>query len=140
MATIALEGTGATIQFATSGFAADLITLTLPEYTRETIDTTHLGTTGAKTSKPAKLHMVGDIAATFDHDPAEVNMVKEDPETITITYPLLAGQSVGKKLSFSGYVTSQGGEEMTVDQRMITSITIKPAGTVTETPAVPVGS
>lgn len=135
MATVALEGTGASISFGTSGFAADLISLTLPEFTREAIETTHLGTTGAKTFKSAKLYTVGDIAATFDHDPSETNMVTQDAETITITYPLQSGEATAKTLAFTGFAMSSGGEEMTVDNRMITSITIKAQGAITETPA-----
>jgi hypothetical protein len=135
MATVALEGTGASITFGTSGFAADLITLTLPEFTREAIETTHLGTTGAKTFKSAKLYTVGDISATFDHDPRETNMITQAAETITITYPLQAGEVTAKTLSFTGFVMSWGGEEMTVDNRMITNATIKAQGAITETPA-----
>jgi hypothetical protein len=135
MATVALEGTGATIAFGTSGFTADLISLTLPEFTREAIESTHLGTTGAKTFKSAKLYTVGDISATFDHDPSETDMITQDAETITISYPLLDGQATPTTLEFTGFAMSVGGEEMTVDSRMVTSMTIKPQGAITKTPA-----
>ncbi len=135
MATIALEGTGATISFGSSSFTSDLISLTLPEFTREAIDTTHLGTTAAKTAKPAKLRAVGDISCEFDHDPAAIDLTGRDPEQITISYPLLTGQVTPARLVFNGFVTSQGGEEMKVDSRMSTKVTIKVNGDVTKVPA-----
>lgn len=131
MSTIALEGTGASIQFGSSAFSSDLISLTLPEITREAIDTTHLGTVSAKSSKPAKLRNVGEIQAEFDHDPAAIDLTKRDAEQITINYPLLSGQVTPTKLVFNGFVTSQGGEEMKVDQRMSTKATIKVNGDIT---------
>jgi hypothetical protein len=133
MPTIALEGTGATISFNTSLFSSDLISITLPESTREVIDTTHLGTTTAKTKKPAKLINVGEISCEFDHDPAAVDLAKRDPEQITIRYPLLTGQSTPTTLVFNGFVSTQGGEEMKVDQRMITKVTIVVNGDITKT-------
>ena len=135
MATVALEGTGATIAFAISSFTADLISLTLPDKAREAIDTTHLGTTGAKTYKPAKLKTVGDISCEFDHNPEANDLTDNVIETITISYPLLSGQSTPTRLVFSGFVISQGGEEMKVDQRMVTKVTIKVSGDITITPA-----
>lgn len=131
MPTIALEGTGATIQFGSSTFASDLISLTLPEITREAIDTTHLGTTGAKTAKPAKLRNVGEIQAEFDHDPAQLDLTKRDAEQITISYPLLTGQATPTRLVFNGFVISQGGEEMKIDDRMRTKVTIRVNGDIT---------
>lgn len=131
MTTIALEGTGATIQFGSSTYTSDLISLTLPEITREAIDTTHLGTLNAKTAKPAKLRSVGEIQAEFDHDPAALDLTRRDPEQITISYPLVAGQVTPTRLVFNGFVTGQGGEEMKVDDRMRTKVTIKVNGDIT---------
>jgi len=70
MTTVALEGTGATIAFSVSSFVADLISLTLPEETVAVLDTTHLGTTVAKTAKPATLISHGDISPTSEFIPA----------------------------------------------------------------------
>lgn len=136
MTTICLEGTGASIAFGTTTtFLSDLISLTLPEESREVIDTTHLGTTVAKTSKPAKLKMIGDIQAEFDYNPSAPKLVDQAMETITINFPLLAGQTTPKKKVFTGYVSQQGGEEMVVDKPMRTKVTIKVSGDITETAA-----
>jgi hypothetical protein len=135
MPTYALEGTGATIAFATSNFNSDLISLTLPEKAREAIETTHLGTVGAKTFKPAKLKNVGTISAEFDHNPAATDLTGQDIETITISYPLLSGQTTPTRLVISGFATNQGGEEMKVDSRMTSKVTIQVSGDITLVPA-----
>jgi Ca2+-binding RTX toxin-like protein len=137
---INLEGTGASISFGTSGFSAPLVSLTLPELTREKLDTSHLGTIGGKTNQPGKLYAVGDISCVFRHDAEETSLILEEPETITITYPLLPGESTAKKLSFTGYAISDGGEEVAIDTIMDTSVTLAVSGAVTVTPAIPAGS
>lgn len=135
MPTIALEGTGASIAFASSTFTADLISLTLPERAREVIETTHLGTLVSKTFKPAKLQNPGTISCEFDHVPEAQNLVLNSIEQITINYPLQAGQTSPTRLVFQGFVTQMGGEEMKVDSRMTTKVTIQVSGDITVTPA-----
>jgi hypothetical protein len=135
MATIALEGVGGSITFGTSVYASDQIKITFPTPTRETLDTTHLGTVGAKTSKPARLKDVGSIEVEFDHNPEAYDLLDGDPETITINYPLRTGQTTPTRWVMSGYAVSVGGEEMAVDAKMVTKVTIKVTGDITITPA-----
>jgi hypothetical protein len=137
MTTIALEGVGATIAFGTTtGFTNDLVSLTLPEKSREALETTHLGTVGAKTYKPAKLKNVGTISCEFDTDPEAPALIDGDVEQIVITFPALEGFSVGTKLTFSGFVTSEGGEEFKPDTLMRTKVTIQVSGDMDVTDAV----
>ncbi len=140
MTSVNMEGTGATISFATSSFASNLISLTLPEKTRAVLDTTHLGTTGAKTNKPAKIKEVGEIQCEFDHNPDEIELVDQEPEEITITYPLLEGQATAAKLVFNGYVSKAGGEEFKVDTLLRTKATIQVNGDMDYTAATPATS
>lgn len=135
MPTIALEGTGASILFATSSFNSDLLSLTLPEKTRAEIETTHLGTTGAKTFKPAVLKEVGTIECEFDHQPQAIDLTGTVAESITISYPLISGQITPTKLQFSGFCTKQGGEEFKVDDRMSTKVSIRVNGDFTVIPS-----
>lgn len=135
MATIALEGTGAAIAFGTSTVTADLVSLTMPEQVKEALDTTHLGTTNAKTSKPGKLKDPGQWEAEFDLDPDEARLIDvAAAETITVTFPLEPGQSTGAQVAFSGYVVSEGGGEMTVDGLIRRKRTIQQTGQETWTP------
>lgn len=125
MPTIALEGTGARIQFATSAFTSDLISLQLPERSREAIETTHLGSMITKTFKPGKLLDPGQVTAEFDHNPAAVKLIKGAPETITIHYPLEEGQTVAATLAFTGFCVSEGGEEFQVGSRLTSKVTFQ---------------
>ncbi len=140
MTTVALEGTGASIAFATSAFAADLISLTLPEKARAEMETTHLGTLSAKTYKAAKLKDVGTITCEFDHDPDEIALIEQAEEEITITYPLRPGEATAAKLVFNGFATQEGGEEFKVDTLLRTKVTIRVNGDIEYTPATPVVS
>jgi hypothetical protein len=125
MPTVALEGTGARIAFETSNFTSDLITLQLPERAREAIETTHLGSLITKTFKPGVLIDPGQVTAEFAHNPAAVRLIKAAPERITIHYPLEPGQSAPAALAFTGFCTSEGGEEFTVGSRMTTKLTFQ---------------
>ena len=130
---MAIEGTGATITFATSGFTAECTNIQLPELARESLETTHLGTTTAKTFKPAKLYDAGEVTVTVFHDPAADLIISEEPETITITYPLETGQTTAATVSFTGFVTGQGGETFKVGELMSTNLKIKVTGEITPT-------
>lgn len=131
MATVALEGTGATIAFSVSSFVADLITLTLPEESVSVLDTTHLGTTVAKTAKPATLISHGDISAEFDHVPG-IGRLTRVQQNFTIAWPLRSGETTPYKRVYSGFVKSQGGEEMKTDTKMVTKVTIQVSGDFSE--------
>lgn len=135
MPTYALEGTGATISFATSVFTSDLISLTLNEAAREALETTHLGTLVSKTFKPGKLVNVGTISAEFDFNPAANSLISNPAETITITYPLETGQATAARVTFSGFVTGEGGVELKVDALMRIKVTIQISGSITFTAA-----
>jgi hypothetical protein len=130
---MAIEGTGATIAFATSGFTAECTNIQLPERARESLETTHLGTTTAKTFKPAKLYDSGEVTVTVFHDPAADLLIGEEPEQITITYPLETGQSTAATAVFTGFVTGQGGESFKVGELMSTNLKIKVTGAIVTT-------
>lgn len=134
MATIALEGTGATIAFGSSSYVADLISLTMPEEAVEDLDTTHLGTTVAKTSKPGALLDPGEVSLVYDHNPALASPLRT-VQTFTVSYPLQTGETTPAKRTFSGYVKSIGGEEFTVDNLIRTNVTIKVSGPITRVAA-----
>lgn len=131
MPTAILEGQGVTISFATSNFTANVISLTLPDRSRETIEDTHLGTSTAKTFKPAALIATGDVTCEFEHQPEAVDLLKQSPETITITYPLQSGQTTPTRKTFNGFATNMGGEEFKTDSRMTTKVTLKVNGDIT---------
>ena len=126
--TTVIQGTGTTITFGTSGFTADLVTITRPEKSREAVDTTHLGTVTAKTSEPGKLYDPGQYTMEFVHDPEQPLLIAEDSELITVTYPLVGSQVTPSSFQFTGYSVSDGGEEFSNDTRVTTKITLQVTG------------
>jgi hypothetical protein len=123
MTTLGLEGVGVTVQFGSSGFVADVISIALSERAREAIETTHLGTQKAKTYKPGQRPDLGTIGLIFDAQPGEVNLLQSGVETLTITYP--DDPDDPTRLVVQGFAIAQGGHEMRVDQRMVTKITFR---------------
>lgn len=79
-------GHGTTITFGTSGFTANLNNLTGIGFSRDKIDTTHMGTTGAKTNIAADLYELNDITAEISFDPATSIPSSGVDETITINF------------------------------------------------------
>lgn len=122
--TLALEGSGATIQFLGCGFSSDLLGLVLSDKAREAIETSHLGTVGAKTYKPGETQDLGTIEAVFDHAPDAVNLVGLPPGQIVIRYPDTDTMQYDPIVVW-GFAVQQGGEKMWPDNRMVTAVTIR---------------
>ena len=127
MATTARDGTGTTVLYGTSSFAADVLTFDGPSQTLEAIDTTTMTTTDSKTFIPAKIKDSGELTMTIVHEGNQEPNIGDALETITVDW---SGEGVGHKWAFSGFVTAytQGAE---IDGRMEGSVTIKLSGPIT---------
>jgi hypothetical protein len=136
----ALDGNGTSIVFATSAFAANIISVDGPSVSRESIDCTHLGTTKSMEFFPANLGDAGELSLEIEFDPdiappiADNASANDVAETITITWPLPAGQSTAATWAFSGFATSYSGGA-TSGERMTGSLTVKISGSITVTPS-----
>ena len=127
---MAREGTGATITFATSAYTAEWLDIQLPDTARDPLETTHLGTTTAKTFQPAKLYDPGEVSVTVHHDPSLALLISSVAEVITVTYPLETGESTAATAVFTGFVTGQGGETFKVGELIATKLKIKVTGAI----------
>ena len=125
-------GTGTTIVFGTSGFSADLLSVSAGGASRESYDTTHMGTTGSKTFAPTSLVDQGTLDIEFAFDPDEQPPISGAIETVTITFPLPDGGSTAATLVGSGFVTDFSFSAE-VEERMTGSATLKWSGGVTWT-------
>lgn len=135
MPTVALEGTGARIHFHTTNFTSDLVSLQLPERAREAIETTHLGSKDTKTWKPGVLLDPGQVTAEFDHDPRAPRLIYEQIEWISIYYPKQPGERIAARMTFEGFVVSEGGEEFSVGSRLTSKATIQVTSAYRYSPA-----
>ena len=121
-------GTGTTIAFD-SGFLAEILDVTPPGFSRESIPTSHMGTAdNAHTFKPAKLTDYGEMTVDIGFDPDADPPINSDAETITITFP----DSGSTTWAFSGFMTGYEAADP-LEGRMTASVTIKATGKVTIT-------
>lgn len=123
-------GRGTTVTFATSSFSADIVAVNGPSYSRQAVNTSHMGTTTAHTFVPSDLYDGGEIGLTIRHDGAQSPPVSGAAETITIAWGG-AGTSYTSSCSafMIGYTPS--AEAADSDSVMEAEMTLKVTGAVT---------
>lgn len=120
-------GTGATIVFGTSAFTAEIMSMSGNDISRADIDDTHLTTTGYRTYIPSDLLEGGTVEFEFAFDPDSQPPIDGAAETITITFPIPAGDSSGATLAFTGYINNWSWS-VPLEEKMTGSATIKVDG------------
>lgn len=120
--------TGITIDFATTGFEAQILDVNGPSLSRDEVEVTHQGTTGAKRFLPVDLYDAGELTFDIHFNPDTNPQIDADPEVITITWP------AGATWVFTGFIT---GYEPAgpLNDKMTGSITVKIDGIIAITPA-----
>ena len=99
---------GATITFGTTGFTANIHFIDGTEEDRGEIETTHLGlaVNSKATYVPGDIVHHEPVPVRYEYNPSFSTFppLTNDPETITITYPLRTGQSVAATTAGSAFV------------------------------------
>lgn len=121
-------GTGTTITFA-SGFFAEILDVSPPNASRESIQVSHMGTTDAHTFKPTDLADWGELTVEMGFDPATTVPITNAAETVTITFP----DSGATTWVFEGFMTGFEPSDP-LEDRMTATATIKVSGPVVQTP------
>lgn len=131
-------GTGITVVFATSAFTAEIVDVGGPGRSRESVNISHQGTTGAHVFIPATLVDNGEFTLDLHFDPDDEPPINGPNETITITWPKVSGDATAATWAFSGHVT---GHEPTgtLEDKMTASVTIKVSGDITKVAATASG-
>lgn len=134
-------GTGATLTFGSSGFSIELTSITWDGIEREIIETSHLGTPpatgneiGSKTFLAGDLSDPGELSFEGHHNPGEIPPVEGNPELITLTYPLVAGDTTPAAWSAQGQMTSYSAT-VPLEDKMVASGAVKIVGPITVTQA-----
>lgn len=135
----AMDGNSTAIVFATSAFDANVIGLDGPNISRESIETSHLGTADNMTFLAAALSDAGEVSLEIEFDPDITPPIGTDgvpqvAEAITITWPLPVGQSTAATWAFSGFATSYSGGAAN-GERMTGTLALKISGDITITPS-----
>jgi len=135
------NGTGTTITFGTSSFTSNLLNASHSGINRESLPTSHMGTAdagsgtfGNMTFIPGQLSDPGELTVEFHFDPDKEPLIDQPAETITVTFPLVAGDATPAKWASSGFAISW---EYTDDLEsiMVVTATFKLTGEVTQTAA-----
>ncbi len=118
---MATLGTGTTITFATSAFSAEILSVDGPSQSRESVQSSHMGTEDYHTFMPADLVDGGEVTIEIAHEATTSPPIDQDAEIITIDWG-----GVGNTDIFSGFVTAYT-PNAAIDERMTASMTVKVA-------------
>lgn len=127
-------GTGTTVTFGTSSFSANITNVGWSGIERPAIDTTHLGTTTARTFMPGDLFDPGELSLDIQFNPDNYPPITGAAETITVRFPIPAGLSNGATWVASGFMTSfELGNPL--EELMTATMGVKFTGNITPTDA-----
>lgn len=133
-----ISGHGATLGFGTTtGFTPKFTSIGGFDATRESLDTSYLLTTGARTKIGGDLFDVGSFSAPFFFEPDQTETTEDccfddliyasgaakGSETVTITYP--TALATDPTVSGSAHVTGVAIEDLATDTLLVGSITLQ---------------
>lgn len=121
------QTTGITLVGGTTGAIGEILSLDGPELTREAIESTHYGTTTARTFEPGTLYDPGEITGTLQVDTSSLPDIAAVAETWTLTFPS------GGTWAASGFMTAHQVTTSGIEDRAEASFTIRLSGAVTVT-------
>jgi len=121
---VADEGFGTTISFS-SGFLAEVQSVSLSGYERNAIETTHMtSTNGWRTFQPSDLKDPGTLSLDISFRPNDNIPITGAAETVTVTFPVPSGGSTGATLACSGFLTKFDFTDP-MDERMTATCELK---------------
>jgi len=129
------EGHAATLDFDTSAYAPNVISINTPGISREALATTHLGTTGGKSFIPGALPDYGELSFTVQVNPDALPPITAVAEDITLTFGDGGSETSPAEWAFSGFITSVGDSNVSTDEIIVHDITVKVSGAITPTAA-----
>lgn len=127
-------GTGTTITFGTSSFTAQVLAINNTGTSRESIDTSHMGTVGGRTFISGDLFDPGQLDLDIQFLPEARPPYTGAAETVTVTFPTNGTQTVGAKYAALGFVTAFDWSDP-MEDLMTASTSIKFSGNISYTAA-----
>ncbi|BEV02202.1 phage tail tube protein [Novosphingobium olei] len=115
---------------------AELLSLTPPQRSRETIDATTLSSTGAQEFLAAGIYDPGEVSGQVHYIAGSAG---DDAFIMAVTdgvirhFKIVVKAATGTEdMEFSGFVTAYGVDELTIDGKQTASFTIKVSGAYTQ--------
>jgi len=135
------DGRGTTIAFGTSSFTSEVVSIDWSGITRDPIDSTHLGSAAPTASEfggmefiPPDLADAGEISLELHTDPDKIPPLNLATEIITVTFPLVSGDTTPTKWVANGFTTGYSANA-TSGEKITTTMTVKITGVITPTVA-----
>jgi hypothetical protein len=131
-------GTGASIVFATTAFAAEWLDFDFNSISREAINVSHMGTTTWHDFDPVDLIDPGNLEVEYHFFLNDgLPPIDQPKEVITLTFPKTAtGVSTAGNVSGTGFLTELSFG-VPLEDKMVARSTIKWDGALTFTAEVP---
>lgn len=133
------NGTGTTVTFGTSAFTAELLSVSWGGINRVSLETSHMATPapgasnfGNMTFLPGDLSDPGELTMDIHFNPDTEPPIDQPAETITVTWPLAAGDTTPAIWAATGFVTSYE-PGATLEEVMTATMTVKLSGNITLT-------
>lgn len=134
--------TGLTVAFGTSSFSGEVIGLAIDGITRVSVPTSHMataapgaGTFANMTFIPGDLSDGGSVTIEYHFNPETTPPIDAVAETMTLTWPLAAGDGTPANWAASGFFTDIG-IAAPLDDKMVQTVTFKVSGNMTVTGAI----
>lgn len=134
---------GAELHMGASGGSltevAELLSLSPPQRTRETIDATTLASTGAQEFIASGVYSPGEVSGQVHYIAGSAGddaMIAAVTDGVIRDFMIVVKAATGTEdMEFSGYVTAYGVDELTIDGKQTASFTIKVSGAHTQAPS-----
>ena len=120
-----LIGTGTTVSFNAVAIA-EVLDVTPPAMSRESVQSSHMGTTVAHTFLPTKLYDGGEVTLEIAFDPKLTTaFTNVDAQEVIITFP----DSAGTTWTFQAFITGYEPADP-LEDRMTATLTLKVTGEI----------
>ena len=100
------KGTGTTVAFGTSSYSVNISSISISGEEVPVIDATHMGTTGYREKIFGDLVEPPEVTVEIHFDPDNEPPVSGAVETVTITFPLPAGQTTAANMAGTAKIVS----------------------------------
>lgn len=113
---------------------AEVLSITPPKPTRDTLAASTLATTGGMDFIPAGLYDAGEISAQLHYiagDATDTALVTARDGGLLRTFRItVKGASATQAITFEGYITSYGPDGLEIDGKQTSSLTVKITGSL----------
>lgn len=130
-------GTGCTLTMGTTDYDAEILSISSGGVTIPVIDTSHLGTTTARTKMMGDLRDFGEMEVEIHLDPDKLDTMDTVlglVQTMTFTFKTVTGETAGATMAGSGAVSAHNFD-IPLEDKIAGNYTVSWLGDVTFTDA-----